>query len=138
MGGKFKSVAGNELCEDCPINTQSIAGSILCDCNAGFTRKNGSTCTKTAEVLYAEALAATVSQAVGAAAGAAAAAGGVNPAVIDQIQFLSIVGNVGGAEANPATAAFSSGVSWANFEFQVGRNRDENARSRRKVAILPN
>ena len=136
--GKFKSVAANELCEDCPINTQSIAGSILCGCSAGFTRKNGSTCTKTAEVLYAEALAATVSQAVGAAAGAAAAAGGVNPAVIDQIQFLSIVGNVGGAEANPATAAFSSGFSWANFEFQVGRNRDENARSRRKVTILPN
>ena len=36
-----------------------------------------------------------------------------------QVQFLSIIGTVGGSKADPSTKAFSDGFGWSNFEFDL-------------------
>jgi len=51
----------------------------------------------------------------GGAGGGGGGGGGV-VALIDQVQFMTIVGTVGGSSASPGNAAFSKGFGWANFD----------------------
>ena len=68
----------------CPINMTAVTDT---------ANRTSILCGQCGDVDAAGAVAGAVSAAVGAAVGAAAAAGGANPALIDQIQFMAIVGN---------------------------------------------
>ena len=73
-----------EIPMGCPINMTAVTDT---------ANRTSILCGQCGDVDAAGAVAGAVSAAVGAAVGAAAAAGGANPALIDQIQFMAIVGN---------------------------------------------
>jgi hypothetical protein len=111
----------------CPIDVTALTNT---------TNRTSILCGLCGDADAAAAVAGAVSAAVGAAVGAAAAAGGANPALIDQIQFMALVGTgacavllaclcalcadnpntecilrmspVGGSQADPQAQAFST------------------------------
>ena len=98
-----RSVFLHEIPDTCSVDTLNVTNT---------TNRTEDLCSACTRMGTAAALAGTVSAALGAAAAAAAAAGGSNPALIDQIQFMSIIGGVGGSQANPEAQSFSDGFGW--------------------------
>jgi hypothetical protein len=85
LGGKL-TVPDQEIPSGCPFpsDRQNISE------ETNRTRK--ALCNSCSFVEAAKEVAAALSTTVGAAVGASAAAGGVNPALIDQVQFMAIIG----------------------------------------------
>ena len=121
--------------QDLPLGCPIDKGLMSSDRGGNTTNRTEELCGGCESVAAAEELAAAVGTAVGAAVGAACAAGGANPAVVDQVQFMAIVGTVGGSQADPSAQAFSSGFGWANFEFGSGEVPEDASQRRQEKRI---
>ena len=118
-----KSSTFREFCSPSPRNTTDVyvngksvvhEQEVPTGCQVNMTAVTNTTnrtsilCGLCGDVDAAGAVAGAVSAAVGAAVGAAAAAGGANPALIDQIQFMAIIGT--GASATGVLICSSSAL----------------------------
>ena len=152
----YKENADDSDCVACPEGVRtSIEGSISAAACKVANTTNATADSSAAAIVTAQATAAMVSTAVaaavgsavagavagavgggvaggaggGAAGGAGGGGGGGAVQLIDQVQFMTVVGSVGGESASAANKAFSSGFEWSNFEllpfFQGGGPRAE-------------
>jgi hypothetical protein len=76
-------VHDQEVPPGCPVDDTDVFNT---------TNRTSVLCNQCENVAAAEAVASAVSVAVGAAVGVAVAAGGASPALIDQIQFMAVIG----------------------------------------------
>ncbi len=130
--GRGEFQAANGSCTRCAVGTYSgAAAAVNCSVCPNQTRSsdNRSACVaigSAAAVAQAQAVAAALSAVVGAVVAAAVAGavagggggggGGGAAQLVEQAQFMSIVGSVGGASASAGNSAFSDGFQWANFD----------------------
>jgi hypothetical protein len=80
------------------------------------------------------AVAGSVGGAVGGATGGASGGGGAGggcAALITQVQFLNVMGRIGGSNGSAGMASFTEGLGWANFEFGLIGSSDNGNSSRR-------
>lgn len=160
--GAGKYSAKNGSCTQCPPGTYSGEAAANCSLCPNETRvsDNRSACVASegdAAVLQAQALSATLSAVVGAVVGAAvggAVAGGAGGGggggggggaaqLVEQTQFMTIVGSVGGASASAGNKAFSDGYvlsactqprcSHARYTMRVCSAEQENSITERRV-----